>query len=414
MKNRLIRWLVIAFTLIASACAGSDSITAPHPAYEVSASAAPQLLINGVPDTAVVGDTIRPHATNAGVYCKTCWFATTDTTVAKRTSGSMQNYGTWSASPGSTVPIVALKAGTTKLFAFVEGSQVTDTVSLVVIATRGAQPPPAGKWNLPAGMTIVCQTGAITASSPHLSNVTGNAKTAGTINLGGPVPCAWNRNGGNGSIGLSSSPTNPDGTANTDPQPSGYRVVFPAGQVNDPAWNMYFDHTGGKGTYYIGWRERQQAFGSYAALKAAMNSKDSKVWAPKGNAGGDLTIMSWLDFTYPVIGLNFQGVDGSNIPDNNQTGKSTTIPITTADKLPGVAAGGGAWDQQEVLITGTGSQSTSSVCFFVNGASAGCAKGVTNMSAWTATENYLSRSVYGGTQAKTLHMDIDEVTVAVK
>jgi hypothetical protein len=259
-------------------------------------------------------------------------------------------------------------------------------------------------------MTVVCQTGAVTASSPGFSMPSG-----GAINFGGPVPCSWTRNGGNGSIGLASSATNPDGSTNNDVQPTGYRVMFPAGQVNDPAWDMYFDHASGTGTYYIGWKQRWQPLGSYAALLSAMNSGDSKVWAPKGPPSGDLTIMSWLAFnTTPVIGLDFQGVDDHAIPDVNQTGSTGTIPVTSAMTLPGVAAGNGAWDQQEVLIVSNGNTSTSTVSFFVNGTAVGTATGVTNATAWNATEQYLSRSVYSGTQAGTTYTDIDQVTIAVK
>jgi hypothetical protein len=259
-------------------------------------------------------------------------------------------------------------------------------------------------------MTIVCQTGTVTTASPGFSMPAG-----GTINFGGPVPRAWIRNGGNGSIGLSSSATNPDGSTNTDVQPSGYRVMFPKGQVNDAAWDMYFDHTGGTGTYYIGWKQRWEPRGSYNALLAALNSGDSKVWAPKGPSGGDLTIMSFMGFnSVPVIGLDFQGVDDHAIPDVNDTGASDTIPVTSAMTLPGVAAGQGAWDQEEVLIKSTGTVATSSVSFYVNGKLVGTATGVTNASAWTGTEQYLSRSIYGGTEATTTYTDIDEVTIAVE
>jgi hypothetical protein len=118
--------------------------------------------------------------------------------------------------------------------------------------------------------------------------------------------------------------------------------------------------------------------------------------------------------TVPVIGLNFQGVDGHNIPDVNQTGGSGTMPVTSAMTLPGVAAGNGAWDQEEVLIVSNGTTSTSTVSFFVNGVAVGTATGVTNANAWTATEQYLSRSIYSGTEAQTTYTDLDQVTVAVK
>jgi len=116
----------------------------------------------------------------------------------------------------------------------------------------------------------------------------------------------------------------------------------------------------------------------------------------------------------PVIGLNFQGVDGHNIPDVNQTGGGGTMPVTSAMTLPGVAAGNGGWDQEEVLIVGNGTTSTSTVSFFVNGVAVGTATGVTNANAWNATEQYLSRSIYSGTQGQTTYTDLDQVTIAVK
>jgi len=321
---------------------------------------------------------------------------------------SWTSSNTGMATVSGTGMVQAIAAGTVIMTATSGGHTATAKVQVAAV-----QPPssgPSNGWNMPAGMTIVCQTGSVTSSSPGFSMPAG-----GSINFGGPVPCAWTRNGGNGSIGLASSGTNPDGSANNDVQPSGYRVMFPAGQVNDPGWDMYFNHAAGTGTYYIGWKQRWQPLGSYAALLSAMNSGDSKAWAPKGPSGGDLTIMSWMGFnSTPVIGLNFQGVDGHNIPDVNQTGGSGTIPVTSAMTLPGVAAGNGAWDQEEVLIVGNGTTSTSTVSFFVNGVAVGTATGVTNANAWTATEQYLSRSIYSGTQAQTTYTDLDQVTVAVK
>ena len=100
--------------------------------------------------------------------------------------------------------------------------------------------------------------------------------------------------------------------------------------------------------------------------------------------------------------------------DVNQTGATGTIPVTSAMTLPGVAAGNGTWDQEEILIVSNGNTSTSTVSFFVNGTPVGTATGVTNATAWNATEQYLSRSVYSGTQASTTYTDIDQVTIAVK
>ena len=311
------------------------------------------------------------------------------------------------ASVSSTGLVTAVAVGSAAITATSNGHSGSSAITVTKAVTP--PPPPPGTWNLPAGWTVVCQTGAVTSASAGFSMPSG-----GAINFGGPVPCAWTRNGGNGTIGLASAASNPDGSANTDVQSSGYRVMFPAGQVNDPGWDMYFYHAVGTGSYYIGWKQRWQPRGSYASLLSALNSGDSKAWAPKGPSGGDLTIMSFMGFnSVPVIGLDFQGVDDHAIPDVNQTGASGTMPVTGAMTLPGVAAGNGAWDQEEVIIRSTGAQSSSTVSLYVNGALVGTATGVTNASAWNATEQYLSRSIYGGTENSTTYTDIDQVTVAV-
>jgi hypothetical protein len=411
---RIKAWLGAIALALASACT-------TQPAF------AQTLTIIGVPATTIVGDTVHPTAvytSTAGVktYCKSCWFATTVTTVAARTSPTMLDYGTWSKAPGATIPIVALIPGTTAIYGVVQGTTVSGSVQLTVLPkaitpppdTLPNPPPVVTGTNMPTGMTIVCQTGPVTA----MTMTGGTAGSPATVAFGGPKPCTWSKNGPpTGTIGLAAGAKNPDGSANTDPQKSGYRVMFPAGQVNDPAWGMYTGHAGGTGTYYISWLERQAAGKPYPAIQSIMNSLDSKAWAPKGPSG-DLTIMSWMDFSYfsptPIIGLNFQGADDANIPDNNLTGKSGTIPATAAMALPGVLSGSGAWDQEEVLIVSSGNLSASSVSFFVNGKLVAKATGVTDASTWNETDQYVSRSVYGGVQKSTTHMDFDQVTIAVK
>ena len=191
--------------------------------------------------------------------------------------------------------------------------------------------------------------------------------------------------------------------------------MFPAGAVNDPAVGMFFTHSvSGTGSYYIGWKQRQKVVGSYAAFLTALHAGDSKAWSPKDNVGGDLTIMAFAAAAFgPIIGLNFQGVDGHNIPDWNASGGTGTIPATAAQEIPGMAANNGAWDFLEILIQGTGNQSTSTVSFFVNGVNVGRCTGVTNASHWTTSEIYQSRSVYSGTQTTTTYTDIDQIVIAV-
>jgi hypothetical protein len=408
--------VLLAGALTVAGCSDAPSPpTAPAAARAASATmdsravAYPLVAIQPQQTTLAIGDTVHLQAKltegNGTTWMgrQTSWTSSDTTVLSVKTSN-------WGAAGGDAATVTGHKAGRATITATTEsntGGTLTITVGGVAAQTGAA---PIGGWNMPAGMTVVCRTGAVTASSPGFSMPAG-----GSINFGGPVPCAWTRNGGNGSIGLASSATNPDGSTNNDVQPSGYRVMFPAGQVNDPAWDMYFDHAAGTGTYYIGWRQRWQPLGSYQAVLSAMNSGDSKAWAPKGPSGGDLTIMSFMGFgRTPVIGLNFQGVDGHNIPNVNQTSGSGTMPVTGAMTLPGLAAGNGGWDQEEVLIASDGNMSTSTVSFFVNGVPAGTATGVTNATAWDATEQYLSRSVYSGTQAQTTYTDIDQVTIAVK
>lgn len=269
--------------------------------------------------------------------------------------------------------------------------------------------------NLPAGWTVVQQTGLIKPT--NAGYILGSS---GNYNWGGPVPASITRNGGDTTqIGWAGAALNPDGSTNTDVQSSGYRVMFLPGKTNDPAWASFFTHASGTGSYYIGWAQRVRSVGSYANVLTAMHSEDSKTWAPKGPSGGDLTIMSWLvgvtqnASSPPIIGLNFQGVDGHNIPDNNQTGATGTIPVTSAQTLPALAGNTGGYDHMEIKIISTGPQASSSVTFYVNGTNVGTASGVTNATAWTSTNEYLSRSVYSGTQTSLIWMDKDNITAAV-
>jgi hypothetical protein len=383
-----------------AASATADSLAVAYPLVAIQ----PQQTTLAIGDTAHLLAKLTAGSGSAWMGRQTSWKSSDTTVLSVKTSN-------WGVEGGDAATVTGRKAGRATITATTE-SNTAGTLTITVGGGAAAQTgaAPVGGWNMPAGMTVVCQTGAVTASSPGFSMPAG-----GSINFGGPVACAWNRNGGNGSIGLASSATNPDGSTNSDVQPSGYRVMFPAGQVNDPAWDMYVDHAAGTGTYYIGWKQRWEPRGSYQAVLSALNSGDSKAWAPKGPSGGDLTVMSFMGFgSTPVIGLNFQGVDGHNIPNVNQTSGSGTMPVTGAMTLPGLAAGHGGWDQEEVLIVSDGNMSTSTVSFFVNGAPAGTATGVTNANAWDATEQYLSRSVYSGTQAQTTYTDIDQVTIAVK
>lgn len=363
------------------------------------------------PPPVVASVSVAPATVSLAVGATQQLTATAKDSTGKVVSGAPISWASSNANASVSASglVKAVAVGSATVTASSSGHVGTSVVSVTGGQPPPPPPPPPGTWNMPSGFQVVCQTGAVTTM----------AATSSTVSFGGPVPCTWNKNGGNGSIGLANAATNPDGSANTDVQSSGYRIMLPAGQVNDAAWNMYFNHAGGTGSYYIGWLQRWQPLGSYAALQAAMNSSDSKVWAPKDNKGGDLTIMSWMNGgnenpVVPVIGLNFQGADGHNIPDVNHSGGTGTTPVVAAMVLPGVNGGKGAWDQQEILITGNGTLGTSSVCLFVNGGKVGCATSVTTASAWTATEQYLSRSIYSGVQGKTVYTDLDQVTVAVK
>jgi hypothetical protein len=213
-------------------------------------------------------------------------------------------------------------------------------------------------------------------------------------------------------MGLASAATNPDGSANTDVQASGIRCLYPVGQVNDPAVQMFFTHaTPGSGNYFISWVSRWSGVATWQALVAANNAQDAKLWAPKGPSGADLTIMNFLVWQtgQPVIGLNFQGVDGKNIPDNNQVGGTGTTPVTSAFFLPLP----GTLVRQSISIRSNGTQSASTVSFYLNGVLCGTAANVTNASSWTSTLLYASRSVYSGLQIGKSMTDVDQVFIAV-
>jgi uncharacterized protein YjdB len=274
-------------------------------------------------------------------------------------------------------------------------------------------PPPADGLppEMPAGMTLLCNSGTIVAGNGW--NITGSPSAGGTVSLGGTVNPQWTFNsGGTGFIGLASAAKNPDGSTNTDVKASGVRYWFPAGQVNDPAVDMYFLHSPqGSGTYFISWYEQWNPM-SWAALATALHASDSKAFAPKNNVGDDLTIMAFMDNgANPVIGLNFQGsTDGKNIPDNNMVGGAGTIPITSAFYLPVP----GTKVRQSILIKSNGTAGTSTVSFYINGALCGppCTD-VTTATAWTSTHAYVSRSIYGGTQTTATFVDRDQFVVAV-
>lgn len=100
--------------------------------------------IYGLPDTLKVGQTAQVYGLSpTGSACGNCWFATTDTVVAKRTSAAMAGWGT-----ASHIGILAVAAGTTTVYGVVYGSTTTFSKPLVV-----SGPVPA-KIVLYCGMTV--------------------------------------------------------------------------------------------------------------------------------------------------------------------------------------------------------------------------------------------------------------------
>jgi hypothetical protein len=383
------RWAIISFAVLVASLACTDTLNPVSRATPTGSTISelgvsyPLITILQVPSSAAVGSRIQVRANiqmaadSAVRPCSTCSWHSTDSAVAN----TLHENDGWGSAAGDFDTLVVLAAGSTDVIVSnYHTAGGPSPVGLTATSGSGGSNP-----NLPAGYTIVCQTGNVTSISP--------------------MPCGFSQNGGTGSIALA-----PNG---------GWRITLPAGAVNDAAIDMSFSHkVSGTGSYYIDWKQRWQDFGSYAALKTAMNSEDSKAWAPKG-PNGDLTIMSWMDSPnfgpdVPVIGLNFQGADGHNIPDVNGSGGSGTTPVTSAWTLPSVLANNGGWDEETILIQSTGNLATSTVTFWVNGTLAGMATGVTNATAWTSTHQYLSRSVYSGVQKTTVWTDINDVTIAVK
>lgn len=274
---------------------------------------------------------------------------------------------------------------------------------------------------MPAGLIVLVNTGPIAPANG--ASITGT-KSSGTFVTGGPVSATFTRNGGDSDIAFSSGSLNPDGSTNTDVQTSGIRVGYFAGKTNDPAVNLFADFaTQGTGTAFLSYYERWQPVSGWGALftgtglsgTPAMNSEDSKIWAPVDvdSGGDDLTVMGpmvGLAPAHPVFGLNFQGSDGANIPDTNATGASDTTPVTSAFYMPGP----GVWSRQSVSIVANGTLGTSTVTFWINGNICGSATGVTTATAWSVLKMYASRSVYSGTQTATTYKDIDKIVWAVK
>ena len=253
----------------------------------------------------------------------------------------------------------------------------------------------------PGGMTTVVDTGPITTGAP--TTPTGKSDTAWSS--GGSVPITVTiLNGVTGTIQLSS-------TAASEAQSSGWRVTFPAAQVNDAAMSLGlpWSATHGTGTLYMRYRMRLGSSWSGAAL----NAGQSKLFAPKDDGGSDDIVMSYLDGPTAVpgypFGVGLQGPTTDNIPTTESTAPASDVYQAAV------------WNTFEVLITpdAPAGAGNGTVSLWVNGGTVFEKTGVSIFAkgatmGWHSIDMYASRAVYDGTQTTTTFLDIDELHASVK
>jgi hypothetical protein len=276
--------------------------------------------------------------------------------------------------------------------------------------TDGAADSASPATHEPSGMTPVFDTGAITTGAPTTpSNTVGQSWSSG-----GPVPLPVGILEGTGTVQLSSS-------AADEPQSSGWRITFPAGQVNDAAMALgihWASGSDGTGWLYMRWKERLGSTWSTSNMNAAA----SKLWNPKDNGGSNDIIMSYLPTDSVTLGygttlygsgFGMQGPATSwNIPDNDQTG----FVYPASDLFTR-----GVWNMFEALFQpdspfGAGN---GVVTVWVNGTLGVQATGALIFAAgatpcWRTLELYASRAVYSGTQTTTTFLDVDQIYVSLK
>jgi len=260
----------------------------------------------------------------------------------------------------------------------------------------GGTTPPAGGGgpNEPSGYIPVINTGPLT-SGPTRAN--------SSWTTGGRIPVKWTLIQGTppANIGLSSAGAE-------EPQPSGYRLYFPAGAQNDAAVaaSLPFKAVGG-GSIYAQYRIRLGSSWS----TAAMNAESSKLFAPKDvRSGNDDIIMAYLPSPRNyAAGVGLQGPTTINVPNNNEATPAAS------DTYPA-----GVWTSVEVLIVADSpaGAGNGSVTIWVNGVLGGKTSRVSIFSAgqtpqWRDWSVYASRAVYTGVQAKSTYEDVDQIYVSV-
>jgi GH35 family endo-1,4-beta-xylanase len=246
----------------------------------------------------------------------------------------------------------------------------------------------------PGGATVKIDSGAITSGV-----VSGSGFT-----LPGSVPSAWNFVSGAGSIGLSNA-------ASSDALASGMRFYFPAGNNDDPAYDMYCAVNIGTNGYYLSYDIRLMP----GLTVGIMGCPNLKLFAPKDLEGDDTIIMAAIT-TWPgqvagqfANGIGMQGPGASfNIPNWNNAA------VPAADIF---AAGG--WNTIEVLCetdspAGAGN---GSYTVWMNGIQAFTRTGIMITAASqtfgiTNLHFYAARAEYGGASPQAFYLDVNNLHFA--
>ena len=162
-------------TAVATVSAGTVTLvkqgTATITVSGSGVSATASVTVNAPAPPAVASVVVTPSSISLGVGKTSQLTATAMDASGNAMSGaaiSWSSSNTGMATVSGTGVVQAIVAGTAIMTATSGGHVATATVQ--VVASQPTSSGPSGGWNMPSGMTVVCQTGAVTASSPGFSN----------------------------------------------------------------------------------------------------------------------------------------------------------------------------------------------------------------------------------------------------
>jgi uncharacterized protein YjdB len=269
---------------------------------------------------------------------------------------------------------------------------VSDASGHVATATLAvvAAPPPSGIQ--PSGLTTWVDTGKITE---------GVVNGGTSLFTNGSVSSSWARVAGSGSIQLSSG-------ASVEPQISGVRFNFPAGQTNDAAYDMFTTVNKGTGWLYVRYKIR---LGSTWTL-AGMNANFLKLFAPKDANGNDTILMGyftgwsgWATGQY-VGGVGEQGPLTYNLPNLGGTVTAGIFAPGTQHTFEHLFQPDSSPGTGDAVITLAMDGVTYATKTGTSIVGAGQVGGLTTM------HIYAARAQYSGVQTTTEFFDLDEIFIA--